>query len=191
MHSRLFTRFGNQGPGGSYILVITLSSPVSLAFGRFRNGAPLFLDRGEYLYIGSALGGTRSHSPLAARLIRHASRSRGQKPHLIREALIDLFPDYEDKVKKSQGIVQKKLRWHIDYLLDLPEAEIRHMVIINSPKRLERELWKLLGPLEGISVPARRLGAQDTRECTHLLMTENLEQVLGTIRKSVPAMISS
>ncbi len=191
MHPRFFTRFGNEGAVGSYILVITLSSPVNLVFGRFRNGAPIFMDRGEYLYIGSALGGTRSHSPLAARLIRHASRSGGQKPHLIRKALIGLFPDYEDSVKKSPGMAQKKLRWHIDYLLDLPAAEIRHMVIIHSPKRLERELWKLLEPQEEISVPAHRLGAQDTRECTHLLRTEDIEQVLGTIRKSVPEMIMS
>lgn len=47
---------------GTYVLVVRLAAPVTLAVGRL--GA-LSLDAGPYLYVGSALGGLR------ARLERH------------------------------------------------------------------------------------------------------------------------
>jgi Uri superfamily endonuclease len=189
MHSRLFTLFGNKTPEGSYILMIKLAAPVELAFGRFRKGKPLSLPEGDYLYIGSALGGRHRHNPLPSRLFRHASRSGGKKPHAVRDAVTGMFPDYACQLKKRTCLPEKKLRWHIDYLLDLEEAEIGHIVIIRYPGRLEWNLCQLLASLEEVSVPAPRLGAQDTPDSTHLLKLKDMEKVLGILRKSIPAML--
>ncbi|NTU96655.1 MAG: DUF123 domain-containing protein [Chlorobiaceae bacterium] len=189
MDSRTFTLLGSYTPGGSYILMISLSAPVNLAFGRFMNGKPIELPDGDYLYIGSALGGIGSHNPLASRLVRHTARSGGKKPHAIREEVIALFAGHTCSRKNSIGIAQKKLRWHIDYLLDLSEAEITHIVVIRSPFRLERKLWELLRPLEETGVPAHRLGAQDTRDSTHLLKLSDRKKVLEILRNSIPAML--
>jgi Uri superfamily endonuclease len=189
MHSRLFTLFGDQTTEGSYILIIKLAAPVELAFGRFRKGKPLSLPEGDYLYIGSALGGRHRQAPLASRLIRHASRSGGKKPHAVRDAVACLFPDYDGKLKKRNGMPEKKLRWHIDYLLDLEEAEIDHIIIIRCPGRLELHLCRLLASLEEITVPAPRLGAQDTTDSTHLLRLRERNKVLGILRNSIPGML--
>jgi Uri superfamily endonuclease len=189
MHSSLFTLFGSPAPGGSYILVIRVAAPLEVVFGGFMKGVALPVPAGDYLYTGSALGGKHRHNPLAARLIRHASRSGEKKPHAIRESIINLFPGYGNKGKNPGAMPAKKLRWHIDFLLDLPEAEIVHIVIIRSPSRLEGKLSGLLEALDETSGLAPRLGAQDTRKSTHLLRLSNREKVLGILNESIPAML--
>ncbi len=65
-------------PGGVYLLRIQLIEPLSVVFGRFRKGVVIPLSAGEYLYVGSALGG------LGRRLLRHATRSDGSA-HPVRQ----------------------------------------------------------------------------------------------------------
>lgn len=158
------TIFGPPDRQGSYILSIRIDKPVSVAFGKFRNGEPVALEPGRYLYVGSALGGAKGRFPLASRLLRHASRSGG-RDHALREELSELFAGwgYQPPARKSQ----KKLHWHIDYLLDCAEAELDHAFIFPGPSRLEPQLARLLAAMPETSVVADRLGAQDAASGTH------------------------
>ena len=98
MSAEQFTIFGTKYRCGSYLLLIHLSKPIQLAFGRFQQRKLFTLPEGEYLYIGSALG--KSGSPLAQRLLRHASRSYAQQPHAIRAPMVTLF--------MQEGLIEKQ-----------------------------------------------------------------------------------
>lgn len=189
MSRRHFTIFGTNYRSGSYILLIHLSCSLQLAFGRFQQGKHFTLSKGDYLYIGSALGGGKAGAPLARRLIRHASRSGGKAPHAIQAAMMKLFSEEHFTGNSAIEASEKKLRWHIDYLLDHKEAEIDHVVIIRNPLRVEEKLSMLLEPLPETALIAPRLGAQDTRNSTHLLRITNRERILELLRQSLPAMV--
>ena len=160
-----FTIFGQPDRQGSYILSIKLDKPASVSFGKFRNGEPIELSAGRYLYVGSALGGAKGGFPLASRLLRHASRSRGEN-HTIRAELSELFATWGYRLPRRQS--SKKLHWHIDYLLDRPEAELGHVFLFPGPSRLEPQLAEQLNAMPETSVVADRLGAQDAASGTHL-----------------------
>jgi len=176
---------------GSYLLVIHLERAVQLAFGKFQHGALFTIPKGDYLYIGSALGGTTSGAPLARRVLRHASRSGGKSHHHIRDEMVQLFLEKRFLERTVMTPSAKKLRWHVDYLLELPEAELTHVVLIRSPLRIEQKLAELAEKLDGISRIAPRLGAQDTKGSTHLLKLANREQLLDQLRLEIPEMIKS
>jgi Uri superfamily endonuclease len=183
-----FTIFGSKYPMGSYILLIRVSKPFELVFGRFQQGKRFMIAEGDYLYIGSALGGVNKGAPLARRLLRHASRSGTHAPHAIRAAMMRLFQTEEFMESGAIEPSGKKLRWHIDYLLEHREAEIDHIIIIRSPLRLEQQLSELLQPLPETSLIAPGLGAQDIRKSTHLLRFTNRQQILELLRTNIPAM---
>ncbi|NMW22507.1 MAG: DUF123 domain-containing protein [Chlorobiaceae bacterium] len=187
MTASQFTIFGHKYPMGSYLLLIRISSPFQLAFGRFQQGRLFTISKGNYLYIGSALG--RTGNPLAKRLIRHASRSNGKQPHEIRAAIIKLFSSDDGIGNCATEPTDKKLHWHIDYLLDHAEAEIEHIVIIRSPAAMEHQLSELLASLNETSQLAPRLGAQDTRNSTHILRITDREKILGQLGQYIPAFI--
>ena len=184
-----FTIFGDNSREGSYLLCIDLQAPVRVAFGRFRKGREIPLDQGSYLYVGSALGAGRRAFPLAGRLLRHASRSGNREPHAIQGELLRFFQDtgYDLKGKKSL----KKLHWHIDYLLDLPEAEIAHIVMALSPARLESRLATLVASMPGVTCVADRLGAQDAASGTHLFRIADTGKLLENLKQSIPFILSS
>jgi len=170
-----YSIFGQKSRQGSYILLIDLERRIEVAFGKFRNGSPICLDAGNYLYVGSALGGAKGRFPLASRLLRHASRSEGRDAHAIRSALLDLFMSWGYRQPGSQGT--KKLHWHIDYLLDREEAEIEHVFIFPGETRLEPQLAALLAATPGASPVADRLGAQDAASGTHLFCIDDVAKV--------------
>lgn len=186
----MFTLFGKNLRMGSYLLIIHLSKPAELAFGRFQKGKLFSLPQGDYLYIGSALGGRTNNAPLARRVIRHTSRTGNKPHHRIRETTKNLFSEKKVTGNKEITLSAKKLRWHIDYLLDLPEAEITHIVIIGSPLRIEHKLSALLGSLDETSPVAHRLGAQDTKNSTHILKLNSQERILEVLHVQVTAMIA-
>jgi len=179
-----FTIFGNKYRMGSYVLLIRVSSPLQLAFGMFRHGALLAIPEGDYLYIGSALGNENRGSPLGRRLLRHASRSGNRIPHNIRAAMVNAFAENDLLGNDGKEPSEKKLRWHIDYLLDRPEAEINHIVIIRNPEKLENKLAELLESLDETSPLATRLGAGDTRHSTHLLRFTDRDLILDLLRQT-------
>lgn len=184
-----FTLFGNNDRMGSYLLLIHLSKSVELAFGMFQKGKLFTIPKGDYIYIGSALGKKNtSGSPLARRVIRHTSRSGGKKHHRIRDTMLNLFSEKEFIINREINSSAKKIRWHIDYLLDLSEAEITHIVLICSPMRIEQKLSELLEKLDETSLIAPRLGAQDTRKSTHILKLTNQKRILEVLHTQIPGM---
>ncbi|MEI8102809.1 MAG: DUF123 domain-containing protein [Chlorobium sp.] len=186
-----FTLFGKNHRIGSYILIINLAAPSRIAFGKFQQGALFTIPAGDYLYIGSALGNGVSGSPLARRVLRHTTRAHSQPNHKIREPLCTHLIDNKITEKSESPRSRKKLRWHIDYLLDLPEAEITHIVLIRSPLSIEQKLAELVEQLDETSLIAPRLGAQDSKKSTHILKTTNVKQLLDTLDIAIPDMIKS
>jgi Uri superfamily endonuclease len=189
MVSSEFTLFGNNYRMGSYLLFINLSKPVQLAFGMFQRGKLFTISEGDYIYIGSALGEVKSGSPLARRVIRHTLRTSGKPHHRIRESMMNLFSEKNFTGNKEITSSTKKLHWHIDYLLDIPEAEIIHIVIIRSPLRIEQKLSELLEQLDDTSLIAPRLGAQDMKNSTHILKLTNRKRILEVLHNHIPGMI--
>jgi Uri superfamily endonuclease len=64
--------------------------------------------------------------------------------------------------------VKKKLRWHIDYLLAHPEAQVNAVVAAEAHSRAECSLVASL-QAEGFSPAARGFGSSDCRCPSHLL----------------------
>ena len=62
---------------GSYILVISMQSPVNLIIGAL---GKITFDKGFYFYVGSALGNSGA-STLVNRVKRHISSSNSKKIH--------------------------------------------------------------------------------------------------------------
>ena len=159
---------GGESQAGTYILRIRLREGATLRFGRFKSGKLISLPAGEYAYVGSALSEKGSTS-LARRLIRHATRSRGQRPHCIRENMIRRFVECglgNGNLLPKRG---KTLFWNIDFLLDLGSAEILGVYVIRSSERLESRLAKQLERDSHTEVIERGLGANDVPGNTHVL----------------------
>uniref|UniRef100_Q3ARA2 DUF123 domain-containing protein n=1 Tax=Chlorobium chlorochromatii (strain CaD3) TaxID=340177 RepID=Q3ARA2_CHLCH len=181
------TIFGASCKSGTYLLLIELVEPCRIVFGNFRKGEMFSLSAGMYLYVGSALG-NRSGYPLARRLIRHASRSGNNPPHAMRQTLLHYF---STTCNTTFTPSPKKLRWHVDYLLEQPEATLSEVVIIQSPLRLEYALATLLEAMQETSHIAPHLGAQDCRDSTHLLRLRNREALFTELQQAIPAMLEN
>ena len=184
-----FTIFGSKYPMGSYILFIRISSSFQLAFGRFQHSRLFTLPVGDYLYIGSALGSRGN--PLARRLIRHASRSKGVQPHEIQASLIQFFSENHASLNCTVEPTAKKLHWHIDYLLEHREAEITHIVILRHPEKMEHHLSEFLASLQETSLVAPRLGAQDTRNSSHILRITDQQRILEQLEQYIPVLTAT
>ena len=167
--------------GGVYVLWLRVAAPLTVVFGRYRGGQPVAVPAGDYLYVGSALGG------LAPRLLRHAMRSSVCSPALQRglgqredraEAL-DYKPSHAIRDKLAAQLaavglparlpVAKRLRWHIDYLLDEPGAELAGVWAWRTAEPLESALAGWLAAQPGVVPLAAGLGASDDRGRSHIL----------------------
>ena len=189
MSGSQFTIFGSKYTMGSYILFIRISSSFQLAFGRFQKSRLFSIPEGNYLYIGSALG--RTGDPLAMRLIRHASRTSGGQPHNIQSAIIKLFSNNDAARNCAFSATKKKLHWHIDYLLEHREAEITHIVILRHPEKMEHHLSAFLESLLETSLVAPRLGAQDTRNSSHILRITDQQKILEQLGQYIPVLTAT
>ena len=189
MSGSQFTIFGSKYTMGSYILFIRISSSFQLAFGRFQQSRLFSIPEGNYLYIGSALG--RTGDPLARRLIRHASRSSGKQPHNIQAAIIKLFSENDAARNCAFSSTKKKLHWHIDYLLEHRAAEITHIVIVRHPEKMEHHLSAFLESLPETSLLAPRLGAQDTRNSSHILRITDQQRILQQLGQFIPELTAT
>ena len=159
---------GNDSQAGTYLLRIHLKENTTLKFGRFKKGKLISLPTGDYVYIGSALSEKGSTS-LARRLIRHATRSGDKLPHPIRQKMTDQFAECglgSGNLLPKQG---KTLHWNVDFLLDLPSAEIVNIFAIRSTERLENRLAERLEQDPHTEIIERGLGANDALGNTHLL----------------------
>ena len=157
-----YSVLGDSGRSGTYLLRIGIVRALDLAFGRFMGGKPVHLPAGEYAYVGSALG-----QGLAARLIRHATRTGGKPPHRLRGPMIAHFGAIGLGGRlPSRG---KRLHWHVDYLLDHPAAELTCVIAVRSSTRLEPVLAARLENDPCTTIVAPGLGANDAPGHTHLL----------------------
>lgn len=158
---------GDGGRSGVYLLAIRVCRPLRLAFGRYQGGRLIDVPAGLYLYVGSARGRTGA-SALGGRILRHATRSAGQPPHLIRNDLATRMVE-SGLVEKLQMPVAKRLRWHIDYLLDDPAADLAGVFMLCTPADLESALVARLATRPDIVPLGKGLGASDKPGQTHLL----------------------
>ena len=157
-----------ESQSGTYILRIRLKKDTTLRFGRFKKGKLISLPAGEYAYVGSALA-EKGATTLARRLIRHATRSGDQHPHQIRETMLRRFAECglgNGNLLPRRG---KTLYWNVDFLLDLPSADLVGLFAIRSRERLEDRLAKQLEKDPYTGVIERGLGANDVPGNTHLL----------------------
>ena len=140
----------------------------------------ILLPAGEYAYVGSALA-EKGATTLARRLVRHATRSGDQRPHPIRETMLRRFAEYglgDANLLPRRG---KTLHWNVDFLLDLPSAELVGISAIRSRKRLEDRFAKRLEEDPHTSVIERGLGANDVPGNTHLLRVSAAEEWWGSL----------
>ena len=159
---------GDDSQAGTYILRIRLKENTLLKFGRFKKRKLISLPAGDYVYIGSALS-EKGATSLARRLIRHATRSARKPPHPIRKKMINRFIECGLGPRDLLPKHGKTLHWNVDFLLDLPSAELVNVFDIRSRERLENRLAKRLerDPYTEIIEPG--LGANDAPGNTHLL----------------------
>ena len=176
---------GEGTNGGVYLLAIRLNGGQNLRFGMFNQGQEICLNAGEYLYIGSALS-EQGASSLGYRLLRHATRSGDARPHAIRNRLLHAIKDAGLPVKVP---AQKTCRWHIDYLLDLSQAEISGVIAVRSRQADEKRLAELLAAMPETDIPARGLGASDHPGGTHLLCVQATEGWWENLPKLLQIMI--
>ena len=159
---------GDESHAGTYILRIRLKKDAALQFGRFKKGKLISLPAGEYAYVGSALS-EKGATTLGRRLVRHATRSGDQRPHPIRETMLHQFAERglgDGNLLPRRG---KTLHWNVDFLLNLPAAELVGISAIRSRKRLEDRLAKQLEEDPHTGIIERGLGANDVPGNTHLL----------------------
>jgi Uri superfamily endonuclease len=69
------------------------------------------------------------------------------------------------------GVIPRKknLHWHVDYLLDLPEAEISNVIVLRGGNISESRLAKIVEDQPETLAFAPGLGASDDPGSTHLL----------------------
>ncbi|MCE7981060.1 MAG: DUF123 domain-containing protein [Caldilinea sp. CFX5] len=176
---------GQAGLQGIYLLHLNVTVLMTVAFGRFRDGQPISISSGDYLYIGSALG-QRGATTLAGRLLRHTTRSGDRSPHAIQPLLRTQLQERGLIPPGRVGSPQpKRLFWHIDYLVDRMEAEISQIFILHTNQRLESLIARTLAADPAITALAQGLGASDDPHVTHLLRVDapaswwhNLPQLL-------------
>jgi Uri superfamily endonuclease len=155
---------GEEISTGCYLLRIQMKQDREVRFGRHNKGGASFLPEGEYLYIGSALG-QKGASSLGHRLMRHLTRCGDAPPHPLRERLFDQLVNAGLATKVPE---LKKCHWHIDYLLEIPEAEVSGILILRSRKNHEKAIARALESLPETSIPVPGLGASDHPGGTHL-----------------------
>ncbi|RKU23107.1 DUF123 domain-containing protein [Candidatus Poribacteria bacterium] len=159
---------GDDSQAGTYLLRIHFKENTTLKFGRFKKEKLISLPTGDYVYIGSALS-EKGATSLARRLIRHATRTGDKPPHPIREKMINRFIECGLGPRDLLPKHGKTLHWNIDFLLDLPSAEIVNIFAIRSTERLENRLAKRLEQDPHTEIIEPGLGANDTPGATHLL----------------------
>jgi Uri superfamily endonuclease len=187
MYDGLISILGGESLSGTYVLRLRAEREIAVRFGRFQQAQPaVMVPAGDCLYVGSAMRG------LGARLLRHASRVDANNPQPIRAKMAEAFVAaglVKGNVAStgSTSLTQpalslskrpfpaKRLHWHIDYLLERPEVELTHVIVLRSVVRLETAVadWLIQDPAVCIITPG--LGARDNPGRTHLLVVRAAE----------------
>ena len=132
---------------GIYALIVESEAPTIVEVGSLGS---VSLDKGLYVYIGSAKG----PGGLRARLRRHMSRD-------------------------------KKIRWHIDYILSSRSTRLRALVHARTEGLRECVLTPQLEKL-GLVHVKYKLGSSDCRNCrSHFLRCQ--DDLTGCLKRVVQA----
>jgi Uri superfamily endonuclease len=154
---------GDTGSLSTYVLRIGVRRQIRVGFGRFGGGRPIVVPAADYAYVGSARA-ERGAASMGYRLVRHATRTDGKPPHAIRAPLLGFFAS-----DVAQPPTEKRLRWHVDYLLDNVAAEIVSVVLMGRDCASEAELAAMMNADPATYPLATGLGAGDDPGSTHLL----------------------
>ena len=174
--SRRLTFIGDESLCGTYVLRFRVIAPLKIACGRFKNGKLIAFERGDYLYVGSAMGEDRSAVCLARRLVRHATRLGDHLPHPIREMMFAEFPAVGLATYNLVPTTPKQPKWNVDYVLDQVSVDLVEAFIIRNPARAEASIGKYLEMDPSTAVIEPGLGANDIAGNTHLLRAAADEQ---------------
>jgi Uri superfamily endonuclease len=182
--SNHITILGDSSHTGAYVLWLEVRADLALSFGRFRGGRVIAAPAGHYAYAGSALG--RGAASLAGRLLRHATRRGDRPPHAIRPELAARLAEAGLLPAGGPLPAAKRLRWHIDYLLDEIAVEIVGVTAIRTGERLESDLARRLAGLPGAVPLAAGLGASDAPGEIHLLRLPDNQEGLFAYTMATP-----
>ena len=160
------TFLGEPCQTGTYVLWLQVRSDLAVSFGRFDGGRPVAVAAGHYAYVGSAMG--RGGASPGGRLLRHATRTACKPPHAIRAALLVELSAAGLALPRVCPPPAKRLRWHIDYLLDERAVEIVHVMLLRAAVRLESAVARRLAAVPDVAPLRPGLGASDTPGETHL-----------------------
>jgi Uri superfamily endonuclease len=169
------TILGNDHLRGTYILRMSVTMKLQICFGRFRQGAPIFVPQGDAIYIGSAMA-QKGSMTLARRLLRHATRRPPKRPHTLRPVLIEKMIAAGLAPVDLQPPTSKKLFWNIDYLIDEETVHLQEIFILRSAERLEDPIADLFLADPACQPIAPGLGAHDSSASTHLLTVDADDQ---------------
>lgn len=151
---------GSGDMGGAYVLRLMVRRNLRVRFGRFQKGRAIGVPAGVYVYVGSAMG---SEQALGRRVVRHATRRGKRRPHDIRDEMIGVFGS--EALPKGE----KRLRWHIDFLLDRYAVDLTHVVAVRAERRLEGVFAEMFMADVSTGIIVAGLGAADVPGHTHLL----------------------
>jgi len=69
---------------------------------------------------------------------------------------------------------EKKMRWHIDYLLASPNAEVEMVITRQTEKRIECKVNEII---QKFGKPVEKFGSSDCKCKSHLTYFKNLDDV--------------
>jgi len=145
-----------------YLLIMELSKEIKIDFGKFKKGKEFRLEPGHYLYLGSAM------KNLPSRLIRHTLRSEKRPAHEIQKESVKSMIDLGFIIKEPD-LSEKKLHWHIDYLLDNSHISIAQINMFMTNVSLEAKMGNFLKNSLNVEQISTGLGASDHYGNSHIL----------------------
>lgn len=86
--------------------------------------------------------------------------------------MLRLFPELRIADEDIQPPIGKKFKWNVDYILDLPFAELISVYVLRSDLRLEPIVGDLLEADPETSIIEKGLGANDRPGSTYLLRVD-------------------
>lgn len=159
---------GDDSSAGTYILRISVPARLKLVFGTGERIKVISLEKGEYLYLGSATAKQGTNS-LTQQLVRHATRSDGNEPHKIREVMLSKF---EEKGLCKDGLLPKPFKRPqtvVDHLLDQSIVNLVRVYVIRSSDPIGERLAQRLENDRDALVFNRAVALNESNRTTTLL----------------------
>jgi Uri superfamily endonuclease len=169
---------------GTYLLHIGLTRQANVRVGRLNRGEPIVFARGEYVYVGSAMGKGNSFY-LPKRLVRHATRSGAQPAHAFRAHLLVHFAHADLSPQQVLPAGPKRLFWNVDHLLDRADVELRGVFYFCSDVRYEESIASWLASRPNTEVPVPGFGAHDHPGHTHLFRLTGKDDAWCALRRDL------